>query len=122
MGSNPVNLILRFLLELSALGAMGLWGWRLSDNWLRFVFVLIIPLIAASIWGIFAVAEDPSRSGSAPIPVPGYLRLGIELAFFAFATWVLHDTGYIKISWAFGIIVAAHYIISYDRIIWLFRH
>ena len=68
MGSHPINLALRFLLELSALFAMGVWGWRYSEGWLRFVLALSIPIIAAVLWGTFAVPDDPSRSGGAPIP------------------------------------------------------
>ena len=119
MGSHPINLTIRFLLELTSLIVMGLWGWKQSDGWIRFVLVLGIPIIAAAIWGTFAVLNDPSRSGAAPIPVPGILRLAIELVFFAIATWALYDLGYSKLSLALGMIVTIHYIISYDRIIWL---
>ena len=119
MGSHPINLIIRFLLELTALTAMGMWGWKQSDGWLKFILAFGIPIIAAAIWGIFAVPDDPSRSGTAPIVVPGIVRLTIELAIFAFATWALRDLGYARLSWIIGIIVVIHYIISYDRIIWL---
>jgi len=119
MGSHPVNLAIRFILELTALGSLGFWGWRQSDGWFRFVLALGIPVILAAIWGIFAVPNDPSRSGAAPIVTPGIVRLAIELAFFTCATWALQDMGFTRLSLSFGIIVALHYIISYDRIIWL---
>ena len=119
MGSHPINLAIRFLLELSALLAMGVWGWRQSEGWFRFLLALGIPIIAAVVWGTFAVPNDPSRSGAAPIPVPGLLRLAIELAIFAFATWALYNLGATRLCWALGVIVAAHYISSYDRILWL---
>ena len=121
MGSHPINLAIRFLLELSALLAMGTWGWRQSDGWLRLVLAVGIPLIAAVAWGTLAVPNDPSRSGTAPIVVSGILRLGIELAVFVFATWVLYDLGLTRLSLALGIVVAAHYLASYDRILWLIR-
>lgn len=121
MGSHPINLGVRFLLEISALLAMGFWGWRQSESWFRFLLVLGIPVIAAVVWGTFAVPDDPSRSGSAPVAVPGLLRLAIELAFFIFATWALYDLGYTQLSWAMGIITALHYITSYDRILWLVK-
>lgn len=117
MGSHPVNLAVRFLLELTALLATGIWGWRQGEGWIRFVLALGIPVILAAIWGTFAVPDDPSRSGSAPIVVPGIIRLAIELAIFAFATWALHDLGTTRLSLIFGIIVTIHYIISYDRIV-----
>jgi hypothetical protein len=119
MGSHPINLAIRFLLELSALVSMGVWGWRQSEGWFRFLLALGIPIIAAVVWGTFAVPNDPSRSGAAPVAVPGFLRLAVELAFFTFATWALYDLGFTKLSWALGVIVALHYITSYDRILWL---
>ena len=119
MGSHPINLIIRFLLELTALIAMGIWGWKQSDGWLRFILVLGLPIIAAAVWGIFAVPDDPSRSGKAPIAVHGLLRLVIELAFFGIAILALYDLEYTTISWIIAVIVVIHYIISYDRISWL---
>jgi len=119
MGSHPINLILRFLLEISALVSVGVWGWKVSDGWIRFVLSIGIPIILSIIWGIFAVPNDPSRSGSAPVVTPGVIRFGIELGFFAFAIWSLYDMGLKKLSLFFGVIVALHYIVSYDRITWL---
>ncbi|MEZ4964579.1 MAG: YrdB family protein [Saprospiraceae bacterium] len=122
MGSHPINLALRFLLELVALISFGVWGWKQTDGWLRFVLALGIPIILAAIWGVFAVPNDPSRSGAAPVVTPGIVRLLLELTFFAFATWCLKDIGFTKTSAIFGIIVIVHYIISYDRIRWLLAH
>ena len=119
MGSHPINLTIRFILEISALVSVGVWGWRQNDGWLRFVLAIGIPVILAAIWGTFAVPEDPSRSGRAPIVTSGVIRLIIEFAFFGIAVWALYDMGFIKISIALGILVILHYIFSYDRIIWL---
>ena len=119
MGSHPINLIIRFLLEISALLSSGMWGWKQSDGWVRFGLAIGIPIILAAIWGIFAVPDDPSRSGKAPIVTPGVIRLAIELVFFAFATWSLYDMGLNILSLVLGIIVVLHYILSYDRIKWL---
>ena len=119
MGSHPINLAVRFLLELFALLVMGAWGWRQTDSWLKFILALGIPLILAFVWGTFAVPNDPSRSGAAPVAVPGILRLVIELAIFGLAVWALYDMGFTSFSWVLAIIVALHYIASYDRIRWL---
>ena len=116
MGSHPLNLAVRFLLELAALLALGVWGWRQGEGWLRFVLAVAIPLVAAVLWGVFRVPNDP---GPAPVAVPGIIRLALELAFFGFATWALYDIGATNLSWALGIVVAVHYAISYDRIRWL---
>ena len=119
MGSHPLNLIIRFLLELAALIAAGNWGWKQNDGWTRWVLVIGIPLLIAIVWGTFAVPNDPSRSGTAPVVTPGTVRLIIELAILAFAVWTLFDSGFVKLSWLMGSAVVIHYMISYDRIFWL---
>jgi len=119
MGSNPINLGVRLLLEIGALVGYGYWGWTVSDGVLRYLLALAIPLVAAVVWGTFAVLEDPSRSGKAPVPVSGLLRLIIELTFFALASYALFSMGIKTIAWIYTLTVIAHYILSYDRIIWL---
>jgi hypothetical protein len=119
MGSHPINLAFRFILELTALISAGMWGWRQTEGWLQIALALGIPILLAAIWGIFAVPNDPSRSGAAPVKTPGIIRLMIELVFFAFATWFFYDMGFLRISLLFCIMVIVHYSISYDRIMWL---
>ena len=77
--------------------------------------------MAAAVWGVFAVPGDPSRSGSAPVPVPGALRLLLEIGFFAFAVWCLSSLHPPSLAILLGSVTAAHYAISYDRIGWLLR-
>ena len=119
MGSHPINLAVRFILEIIALVSAGIWGWRLMEGWPKYLLAIGIPVLLAIIWGTFAVPDDPSRSGVAPVITPGIIRLIIELGIFAFAIWALYDLGYTRISLALGIIVVLHYALSYDRIIWL---
>jgi len=121
MGSNPINLAFRFLLEVVALLAIGYWGWSTSEGVLRFVLALGLPIIAAVLWGTFRVPNDASSSGKAPVPIPGFLRLVLELALFAFAVWGLYDAGAVQLSWILGLAVLVHYALSYDRISWLIR-
>ena len=121
MSSHPVNLALRFLLELAAISAMSVWGFSCGNGAARFIFAVAIPLAAAAVWGVFAVPGDPSRSGSAPVPIPGTLRLGLEICFFAFAVWCLFSTHHPTLAILLGSITAAHYAISYDRMGWLVR-
>lgn len=121
MGFHPVNLALRFLLELSALAAMGVWGWRLGDGPGRYVFAFLVPSAAMAVWGIFAVPGDRSRSGKAPIAVGGKVRLGVEIAFFAFAIFTLTKTGSALLTAILAAAIFFHYLASYDRIAWLLR-
>ncbi len=121
MGSHPINLAFRFLLELSALVAMGFWGWTKGTGALRYLLAIAIPASAAALWGTLAVPDDPSRSGKAPVPVPGPVRLALELAFLIFATWSLLNTGANWFGWILGMAVLVHYVLSYDRLWWLIR-
>ncbi|MDB4584864.1 YrdB family protein [Draconibacterium sp.] len=121
MHKHPLNLAFRFLLELTALIAMGIWGWQLSDLFIRFLLVWGIPVLAAVLWGVFAVPGDPSRSGKAPIPVHGAIRLILELGFFAFATWIFYRLNHRLLSMVMGGAVVFHYLISWERVLWLIR-
>lgn len=119
MGSHPINLAVRFILELTAIFVYGLWGWRQADGGLRIVLMLLIPIVFATVWGIFNVPGDPSRSGAAPVVVPGIVRLLLELVFFGLACWALHQLDLKTYALIFGAVVILHYLVSYDRITWL---
>lgn len=116
------NLTLRFLLELAALAGFGLAGWRLGDSSLsRWPLALLLPIAAAALWGIFAVPGDPSRSGAAPVPVSGSIRLLLELLVLcggAAAYWI---AGHRMAALTLAMLVAFHYGLSADRIRWLLR-
>ena len=122
LGSHPVNLAVRFLLEISGLAALGFWGWKQGEGGFRIIPAIGIPVLAAAIWGTLAVPEDPSRSGKAPVPVPGIFRLVIEAAFFSFVAWSLYKTTGLLLCSIFSIVTIIHYAVSYDRILWLIKH
>ena len=117
MGSHPLNLALRFLLELAGLVALGDWGWHVA----RYPGAIALPLGAAAAWGTFNVRDDPSRSGKAPVPVPGVVRLLLEVAFFGSATFGWYASGHPRAALAFAAIVVVHYALSIDRVAWLVK-
>jgi len=121
MANNPLNLALRFLLELAAIITMAIWGFHISENASGIIFSILLPLGFALLWGVFAVPNDPSRSGKTVIPTSGILRLLLELGLFAAATWMIFDLGYSPIWWVFGIVVLLHYLLSYERVSWLLK-
>ena len=121
MSKHPLNLAVRFALEVGAILTFGVWGLRFSELWIRYMLVILVPLIFALLWGIFAVPNDPSRSGKTVVPTPGPIRLILELVLFGSATWMLLNLEYIKLGWIFGAMVFLHYVISYDRIGWLLK-
>jgi hypothetical protein len=50
------------------------------------------------------------------------IRLLIELIFFGLAAWALYDAGFTSFSLVVGVVVVVHYLVSYDRILWLIKH
>jgi hypothetical protein len=122
MSLHPLNLAVRFLLEIAALVAIGYWGFSQHDGIWQFLLGLGLPLLAAAAWGIFAVPGDRTRSGDAPVPVPGGVRLLLELALFALAAWALFDAGNTVLALILAVVTALHYALSYDRIGRLLRY
>lgn len=121
MSQNVVNLTVRFLLELAALYAFGRWGWsQRTDAW-RYLLMIGLPLVAATLWGVFRVPGDTSANGNAVVAVPGWVRLLFEVVFFSFATYGFFASDLSNAGWIFGIITLLHYLTSYDRILWLLK-
>ncbi len=118
MGQNPINLALRFLLELAALYSIGYWGWNRDGGIVRYLLAFGLPILAAFVWGTFRV---PGDGGAPRVRVPGVVRLLIEAVFFGFATWGLWDAGAITAAWILGGLTLFHYLISYDRLAWLLK-
>lgn len=121
MGSHPLEPGLRFILELSSLFAYGYWGYAVKGGWLGILLAVFLPLSAVAIWGFFTVPADLSRSGKAPVPVAGSLRLALELIFFGLASWAYLDAGLQWVAILFDLLVICHYLLSLDRINWLLK-
>jgi len=118
MSKNPINLVLRFVLELGALAAYAAWGWQTGLGGMRFVLGIGVPVLLATCWGTFRVPDDPGR---APVAVPGWLRLGFELAFFSGACLALFQINAQPYATIFTVLFVGHYLASFDRIGWILR-
>ncbi|MBO9728781.1 MAG: YrdB family protein [Chitinophaga sp.] len=112
MNTHPVNLAVRFLLEIVMLIVLGCWGWHLGTDWLRYVLAAGFPLVAALLWGQFRIQNDPKP---APIAIPGPVRLLLEWVLFGLAVYGLQVLGHPQLSIGMAIIVIIHYAVSYDR-------
>jgi hypothetical protein len=119
---NKLNLALRLLLELIALFIFGYWGWHQDIGIFRFGLAVVGPVLFAAIWYTFNVRDDPSRSGEAPVPVPGALRLSLELILFALAAVAAYTTISKLIGLLLGTIVLLHYLFSYKRVVWMLKN
>jgi hypothetical protein len=92
--------------------ALACWGLHITENWTRYILALAIPVIAAILWGIFRIPNDPKP---APVVTRGVIRLLLEWFLFSLAVWGLYACGYIQLSIIMAVVVLLHYIVSYDR-------
>ena len=113
MSQNPINLIVRFVLEIVILVALAMWGAAQMAGWKGVLLAIVLPIIAAAIWGTFRTHGD---HGHGLIETPGRARLLIEMALFILAGWALYDLGHPKFALGFGAGVVFHYLLSYDRV------
>lgn len=103
---------------MAALFALGFGAYSLASGPFAWIIAIALPLVAAVAWGTFNVPGDPSRSGEAPVPVPGIVRLIIEFDVFLVAVFLLWLTAPTA-AFVLGVLVVIHYALSMDRIRWL---
>jgi len=113
------NLALRFGLEVTALVSLGVAGWNVSTGALRWIAMIAAPLVAATLWGVFNVLNDPSRSGEAPVEVPGWLRLTIEFVVLGSGAVALAYVAGTVFGVGLAVLIAVHYATSWSRVQWL---
>jgi hypothetical protein len=101
------NLLLRFLLELCALGALGYWGFKTGSATITKVVLGVgAPLVAAVVWGTFL-------SPRAPIQLHWVVVLVLQALVFASAAAGLVSTGHRSLAIVFGVIVVINAILMY---------
>jgi hypothetical protein len=125
-GFHPLNLAFRLGLELAAIAALAVGGFALGElaaesGVFPWVLAIGLPLAGMTAWGVFNVPGDQSRSGEAPVPVRGIVRLIVELDVFSAAVVVVWFA-IPAYAIALGACVVIHYGLSLDRIRWLLEH
>ena len=101
------NLLLRFLLELSALGALGYWGFHTPDGVMaKLGLGLGAPLVAAVVWGVFV-------SPKAAVPLSTPLWLLVQVGVFGAAMAALLASGRPSLAWALGLTVIINGVLMY---------
>lgn len=89
-------LALVFLDELAAMAAFGVWGWQAGGD-LRWLLVVVAPLIAMSVW--FLLASPKARYGG------GVVRPVAKVAVFGVASLVLWSVG--EPGWALALLLGS---------------
>ena len=96
-----LNLALKFLLELSALAAFGLWGASITSGVVAVMLAIGLPVIVAILWGAFAAPRARRR-------LPLRLRAPFELGVFALAALALWAAESAAWGAAFAVIAAVN--------------
>jgi Protein of unknown function (DUF2568) len=115
------QLAIRFGLEVASLVAIGRYAGGLFRGLWAYAAAWGVPLLIALLWATFAVKGDPSRSGNAPVPIPGLVRLALEMAVFLGGAAALAARNN---RVALAIFLAAfvlHHSMTTGRLTWLLR-
>jgi hypothetical protein len=96
------NLLLRFLLELCALTALGWWGAHTGSRTLtKIALATVVVLAAAVAWALIVAPNAPVDGG--PL-----LRWAVELAVFGAATAALVAVGHPQYAVALALVYVAN--------------
>ena len=81
-----MNLLVRFLLELCMLAAVGFWGFQAQSAWpMKILLGIGLPVLIAVLWGLFIAPK-------ATYPLHGPSRLAVEL--------ILLGSGAVALFWS----------------------
>lgn len=108
-----LNLGLRFLLEVAALGALAYWGWTAHSGSIRTAWAIGLPAVAAALWATF---RAPGHGGEPVVAVTGPIRLALELALFALAVGLVYLAGRPTIAASLGAALVIHYGLDRRRV------
>jgi Protein of unknown function (DUF2568) len=96
------NLALRFALELTALAAVGWWGWDVGGPLLALAAVAAV----VAVWGAFVA---PKRRFDLAAPI----RLAIELAVWLAAGAALYGVGHTALAVAFVVLAVVSGVLNH---------
>jgi hypothetical protein len=94
----PLALLVRFLVELAMLAALGYWGFEIADGAAQWVLGLGAPLAAAVIWGLF-IAPRATYEVSKPV------WIGLQVVLFGLAALALSSVASGALVAAFAAVV-----------------
>ena len=97
-----LNLLVRFLLELCLLGAVGYWGFETGDGaGMQALLGIGGPLLIAVVWGLFI-------SPKATVELPIAAWIGLQVLLFGGAAAALTAVGSPTLAAAFLLVVVAN--------------
>ncbi len=101
------NLVLRFVLELGALGALGYWGFHIGKGTnMKMALGIGTPLLIVVIWGIFG-------SPKATMKLSDSMHILLELIVFGIPAVALYVAGKPQLAWIYGICVVINRLLMF---------
>jgi hypothetical protein len=102
-----INLALRFVLEMFALGAVAYWGFKSGkDGILRWLMAIGAPVLLAVIWGVFG-------SPKAVIKLTAPLHFTVEVLTFGLPALALYFAGKQHLAFIYIIVVIINRILMF---------
>lgn len=97
-----LNLLVRFLLELCMLAAVGYWGFKTQSSWaMKILLGIGLPILIAVLWGMFLAPR-------ATHPLSGISFLALELILLGSGAVALFAGGKANLGWLYAIIVVVN--------------
>ena len=104
-----LNLLVRFLLELCLLAAVGYWGFKTHSGWaMKIVFGIGLPILIAVLWGLFIAPR-------AIYPLSGISYLVVELILLGSGAVALFASGKPNLGWIYMVVLVVNKVLL---IIW----
>lgn len=93
-----INRIAAFFLEVAMLIALGYSGFQYPENIiLKYLLMILLPLIAAVLWGFFAAPKSKRR-----LQQP--YRMFFAMVIFGTAAFLLYETGVVMLAVIFAVL------------------
>src|SRR5215212_5393199 len=90
-----LNLLIRFLLELSMLAAVAYWGFKTNSGWaMKIILGIGLPIFIAVLWSLFIAPK-------ARYPLSGIPRLVLELILLGSGAMALFASGRADLAWIY---------------------
>ena len=119
IATNAANLALRGLLEFASLISILFAPAQTVGGAAGVVLGLVGAGAFVTLWGVFAVPEDPSRSRRAPVPIAGWIRLTLEIVLLGMGVWAAWIWLGPVVGGLMAMLIIAHYATWPTRIRWL---
>jgi hypothetical protein len=102
-----LNLLVRFLLELCMLAAVGYWGFKTHSTWwFKIFFGIGLPLLIVILWGLYIAPK-------ATHPLGGASRLVLELILLGSGAVSLFASGKPGLGWVYLITLTLNEILLF---------